>query len=178
MEKSSGISRSDIITAISLFAFAVLIIILFLSNKSQWSQRIATSQHEADSLRSSVLGRYEELRTLDSLSRRFTKDNQYDPLVENGFRMYGLFKDANDLYDPEMLANKFHISNVKSIKLIDAPDEKWYIVPVKGAHYIRPGESATSLAKMYYGNAADSVLLKAFNADFSPFRTVFIPFEK
>jgi nucleoid-associated protein YgaU len=177
--KPSGISRNDIITALSLFAFSVLLIVLFLSNKSQWTQKITASQHEADSLRSTVLEQYEELRTLDSLAGQTIRDNQYDALVSNGFRMYGLFKDTQDLYDIEMLANKFHIRNVKSIKVIDGPEErKWYVVPVKGAHFVRPGESATALARRYYGNATDSALIKDFNPEWAVFRMVFIPFEK
>jgi lipopolysaccharide export LptBFGC system permease protein LptF len=178
MEKSTGITRNDILTALALFAFAVLVIVLFLGNKAQWNQKIATSQLEADSLRNTVLAQYEELRTYDSLAGQYTRDNRYDPLVESGFRMYGLFKARRDVYDAEMLANKFHITNVKSIKYNEGPEETWFIIPVKGAHFVRPGESATSLAKYYYGNAADSVLIRDFNPDFGVFRTVFIPFEK
>ncbi len=170
--------RRDILTAVAVFALAVLLMLLFLSNKTNWTRQIAQAQHQADSLRENVMEKYETLRTYDSLATRALAENQYDPRAENGYRIYGLFKDPEGYYDWETLSAKFHISNPKSIKRSEADGEKWYVIPVKGVHFVRPGQSATTLARLYYANPADSVLITDFNGPLRSYQTAFVPFDK
>jgi hypothetical protein len=170
--------RRDILTALAVFALAVLLMLLFLSNKTNWTKQIAQAQHQADSLQANLGEQYEALHTYDSLAARTLADNQYDPRAENGYRIYGLFKDPHGHYDWETLSAKFHISNPKSIKKSEADGENWFVIPVKGVHFVRPGQSATALARLYYANLADSVLITDFNGPLRPYQMAFVPFDK
>lgn len=161
--------------------FTLTVILLFLVNKSRWIEEKKALQISFDSLRiaqGSRSWKAQEALLYDSLQKQFFRNNRYDPLVSNGFRMYGLFKDIQNTYTISEVAEKFNISNVKSIKVSEADGQNWYIVPVKGIHIVRPKENAGNIARLYYHNPADSVLIKAFNQKIVGGQMIFIPFDK
>jgi nucleoid-associated protein YgaU len=49
---------------------------------------------------------------------------------------------------------------------------------VKGTHFVRKGESASSLAKKYYNNPNDSSLIKDFNPTIKMGNMIFIPYNR
>ncbi|WP_250632712.1 hypothetical protein [Rhodoflexus caldus] len=179
---SSGeFSLERLITTIAVMLFTLTIIFLFLVNKSQWIEEKKVMEFRYDSLKMALGGKswkMQEALRYDSLQKQYFRNNRYDPLVSNGFRMYGLFKDFDNTYTISEVAEKFNISNPKSIKVSEADGENWYIVPVKGVHLVRPKETAASIARLYYRNSADSVLIKQFNQKISSGQMIFIPFEK
>jgi hypothetical protein len=178
---NSEFSLRNLITTIAVMLFTLTIIFLFLVNKSQWIEEKKAMQIRYDSLKiaqGSKSWKIQELLRYDSLQKLYFRDNRYDPLVSNNFRMYGLFKDFDNTYTISEVAAKFNISNPKSIKVSEADGQNWYIVPVKGVHLVRPKETATSIARLYYRNLTDSTLIKLFNQKLSVGQMIFIPFEK
>lgn len=175
-------SSERFITTLAVMLFTLTIIFLFLTNKSQWIEEKNALQRQIDSLlivQRSKTGQMKDLVLhYDSLQKQFFRNNRYDPLVSNGFRMYGLFKDAENIYTVGEVARRFNISNPKSIKMSEADGENWYIVPVKGIHMVRNKETLSAVARLYYRNPADSVLIKAFNPSFGTGQMIFIPFDK
>ncbi|MCS6967971.1 MAG: hypothetical protein NZM39_05255 [Bernardetiaceae bacterium] len=158
------------------------VILLFLVNKFRWIEEKHALESRYDSLLVIVklnnLPKARESAQYDSLQKLFFRHNQYDPLVTNGFRLYGLFKDVNNVYTLSTIAEQFNISNPNSIKISEVEGKNWYIVPVKGVHFVRLGETAGSIARIYYRNPADSVLIQLFNHKVSPGSVIFIPFDK
>jgi hypothetical protein len=173
-------SLKEILTSLLVFAFCVLLVVLYLANKSAWQHDLAAARQEADSLRNmwhSQSDVFSRQRQGDSLRAKLIYDNYYDPAVENDFRLYGLYKDKAGTYTIQTLARRFNISNENSIKSSEVAGEKWYIVPVKGVHLVLKGESAGSIARLYYFNPADSALIRDFNGVVRPGKMVFIPFN-
>jgi hypothetical protein len=178
---NSEFSSERLITTIAVMLFTLTVFFLFLTNKSEWLEEKRQMQAKYDSLKiaqGDKSWRMQEALYCDSLQKQYFRNNRYDPLVRNGFRMYGLFKDLDNIYTIGDVAEKFNISNPKSIKVSEVDGQNWYIVPVKGLHLVRPRETATSIARMYYRNLADSVLIKQFNHKVSSWQMIFIPFEQ
>lgn len=178
---NSEFSSQRLITTIAVMLFTLTVIFLFLLNKSQWIEEKKLMQIRYDSLKIAQGGKSwkaQEALRYDSLQKMYFRDNRYDPLVSNGFRMYGLFKDLDNTFTISEVAEKFNVSNPKSIKVSEADGQNWYIVPVKGVHLVRPRETATSVARLYYRNLADSSLIKQFNQQVTGGQMIFIPFEK
>ncbi|WP_448518622.1 hypothetical protein [Rhodoflexus sp.] len=174
-------STESLITTIAVMLFALTVIFLFLVNKSQWIEEKKEMQIRYDSLRIAQSGwgsKAQEALIADSLQKQYFRNNRYDPLVSNDFRMYGLFKDFDNTYTISEVAAKFNISNVRSIKVSEADGQNWYIVPVKGIHLVRPRETIGSIARYYYRNLSDSVLIKRFNQRIISGQVIFIPFDK
>ncbi|MCS7018652.1 MAG: hypothetical protein RMJ87_00930 [Cytophagales bacterium] len=178
---NSEFSTERLITTISVMVFTLVVIFLFLINKSKWIAEANALKQRYDSLalvQTSSQRQVREALRYDSLQKQFFRSNQYDPLVSNGFRIYGLFKDMDNVYTISEIARKFNISNPKSIKVSEADGQNWYIVPVKGIHMVRNKETVANIARYYYRNLADSVLIKAFNPVIRSGQVIFIPFDK
>lgn len=172
--------RNTLITALSVFALSSFIILLYMSSKNEWREKVQLFQSQNDSLqRFQVLLQTRLLKRAleDSIKQKIVYDTYFDPRVENNFRMYGLFKDRKGAYSTQTLARRFNISNEKSIKLSEADGEKWYIIPVKGVHFVEKGENLQSITVNYYSNRADSVLIKEFNGEIKSGTFIFIPYN-
>lgn len=173
-------SKVTLITALSIFFLSLFIIFLFLSSKAVWSQKIKEAEASVEPLRQeniTLKSKLEFYRKQDSVYAMMVGERVFDPKVLDNFRVYGLFKDKGQQYDLGEIAEKFHIPNEKAIKVSEVDGDNWFIVPVKGTHFVRKAETASSIAKKYYTNAADSMLIKDFNPIIKMGNMIFIPYN-
>lgn len=183
IEKTTEItfSQTTLITALSVFFLSLFVIFLFLSSKSSWTQKMKETEAKVEPLQQeniTLKSKLEFYRKQDSVYAQMIAARTFDPKDIENFRVYGLFKDKGQKYDLEEVAKKFNIPNAKSIKLTEVGDDNWFIIPVKGTHFVRKAESASSLAKKYYGNVNDSILIKDFNPTIKMGNMIFIPYNQ
>ena len=174
-------SQTTLITALSVFFLSLFVIFLFLSSKSSWNQQMKETQAQVEPLRQeniTLKSKLEFYRKQDSVYTQMISSRTFDAKDIENFRVYGLFKDKGQKYELEEVAKKFFVPNPKSIKLTEVGDDYWFIVPVKGTHFVRKGESASSLAKKYYNNVNDSSLIKDFNPTIKMGNMIFIPYNQ
>lgn len=179
------VQRTTIITILSVFGLTLFLIFLFLIQKAAWQQENNALKTELDSLRTSSQNlalefeeKVEQRRISDSLMHRKIYDNYFDAYDAQNFRLYALYKDSERKYgSASNLARAFNIENSESIKSNSVLGEMWYIVPIKGIHFVEKKQTWTSIAKKYYHNLNDSTLLKAFNKELQPNRFVIVPFN-
>ncbi|SFF50523.1 LysM peptidoglycan-binding domain-containing protein [Thermoflexibacter ruber] len=181
-EKEKVISKTTLITAMSVFFLSIFIIFLFLSSKEAWQQKIkeaSTYPPEIEDLRkenTTLKAKLDFYRKQDSVYTKLIATRTFDAKDTENFRMYGLFKDKDKKYTPEEMAAKFNIPNEKAIKITEVQGDNWFIIPVKGVHFVRKAETASSIAKKYYTLLRDSVLIKEFNPSIKIDNLVFIPY--
>jgi hypothetical protein len=174
-------SKTTLITALSVFFLSLFVVFLFLSSKSVWTQKIKDATSLLEPLRQeniTLKSKLEFYRKQDSVYAKMVGERIFDAKVIDNFRVYGLFKDKGQKYELEEIAKKFNIPNAKAIKMSEIDNEHWFIVPVKGTHFVRKAESASSIAKKYYNNVADSTLIKEFNPTIKMGNMIFIPYQK
>ncbi|WP_375561001.1 hypothetical protein ACE193_00175 [Bernardetia sp. OM2101] len=179
------VQRTTIITILSVFGLTLFLIFLFLIQKAAWKQENDLLKTELDSLRTSSQNlalefeeQVEQRRISDSLMHRKVYDNYFDAYDAQNFRLYALYKDTERKYGSDSnLARAFNIENPESIKSNRVLGEMWYIVPIKGVHFVEKKQTWTSIAKKYYHNLNDSTLLKTFNKELKPNRFVIVPFN-
>ncbi len=174
-------SKTTLITALSVFFLSLFVVFLFLSSKSVWTQKIKEAEATVEPLRQeniTLKSKLEFYRKQDSVYAKMVGEKVFDAKVIDNFRVYGLFKDKGQKYSIEEIAKKFNIPNAKAIKMSEVDEDNWFIIPVKGTHFVRKAESASSIAKKYYNNAADSILIKDFNPVIKMGNMIFIPYQK
>ncbi|GAB4109877.1 MAG: hypothetical protein OHK0057_37150 [Thermoflexibacter sp.] len=181
-EKEKVISKTTLITAMSVFFLSIFIIFLFLSSKAAWQQKIkeaSTYSPEIEDLRKEntmLKAKLDFYRKQDSVYTKLIAMRAFDAKDTENFRMYGLFKDKGKKYTLEEIATKFNIPNEKAIKITEVQGDNWFIIPVKGVHFVRKAETASSIAKKYYTLTRDSALIKEFNPSIKIDNLVFIPY--
>ncbi len=178
--EDSTFSKVTLITALSVFFLSLFIIFLFLSSKAVWIQKIKEVEAEVEPLRQeniTMRSKLEFYRKQDSVYAAMIGGRTFDPKVLDNFRVYGLFKDKGKKYTTEDIAEKFNVPNEKAIKVSEVDGDNWFIVPVKGTHFVRKAETASTIAKKYYINVADSMLIKDFNPVIKMGNMVFIPYN-
>jgi len=159
--------------------FVALISILYLQNRHSWKNEIAEQQILIDSLTSQIqlyADRVNELEQTETTAINSIRSHTFNSF-DTDFRIYGLFKTANKSQTRESISQRFNVYNASAIKYSDVLGERWFIVPVKGIHRLKEGESLGQLATLYYKKSADSVLLHDFNPIIAPQRVVFLPFD-
>lgn len=179
------VQRTTIITTLSVFGLTLFLIFLFLIQKAAWKQENNTLKTELDSLRTSSQDlalefeeKVEQRRISDSLMHRNVYDNYFDAYDAQNFRLYALYKDSERKHGSSSnLARAFNIENSESIKSNSVLGEMWYIVPIKGVHFVEKKQTWTSIAKKYYHNLNDSTLLKTFNKELKSNHFVIVPFN-
>ena len=179
------VQRTTIITVLSVFGLTLFLIFLFLIQKAAWQQENDALKTELDSLRTSSQElaiefeeKIEKRHISDSLMYRKVYDNYFDAYDAQNFRLYALYKDSEKRYSSiSELARAFNIENSNSIKSNSVLGEMWYIVPVKGIHFVENKQTWTSIARKYYHNLNDSSLLKTFNKELKPNHFVVVPFN-
>ncbi len=179
------VHRTTIITILSVFTLTIFLIFLFLIQKADWKQENDLLKTELDSLRTSSQNlaiefdeKIEQRRISDSLMHRKVYDTYFDAYDAQNFRLYALYKDSERRYNSTSnLARAFNIENSESIKSNNVLGEMWYIVPIKGVHFVEKKQTWTTIAKKYYHNLNDSTLLKAFNKELKTNRFVIVPFN-
>lgn len=177
--------KTTIITILSVFGLTLFLIFLFLIQKSAWKQENDMLKTELDSLRRSSQNlalefeeKVQQRHISDSLMHRKIYDNYFDAYDAQNFRLYALYKDSEREYgSASNLARAFNIENSESIKSNSVLGEMWYIVPIKGIHFVEKKETLTSITKKYYHNLNDSTLLKTFNRELKPNNFIIVPFN-
>jgi len=177
--------RTTIITILSVFGLTLLLIFLFLVQKASWKRENDSLKTELDSLRTSSQNlalefeeKVEQRRISDSLMYRKVYDNYFDAYDAQNFRLYALYKDSEQKYGSASgLARVFNIENSESIKSNSVSGEMWYIVPIKGIHFVEKKQTWESITKKYYHNLNDSILLKTFNKELKPTNFIIVPFN-
>ncbi len=177
--------KNGLITAISVAVLTVFISFLYLSNRSEWTHQLAKLQSTNDSLmaiqtgRGSTVGKAAaDIVLADSLARVEVYKNYFDPTDFDKFRPYGVFKDTSGTYSSTSLAERFNVQPPAAIKEASRVGSSvWYIVPVKGVHLVRKGETLETIAKYYYFNSQDATLIAEFNPTIKEGQFVFIPFN-
>lgn len=168
-EALSGITRRQIITAISIFCMCLFITTLYLRQRIEWNKRIEDSLD----LVTTYKARYLLVHKQDSLKNLYFKKHTFDPSNESGKQLYGFLEDKERSYAVSDLAFQFNVTQPKSIKIA----ENGFIVPIKAVHFVQKNETAGSIAKIYYKKVQDSVLIKAFNKSIQAQEPIFIPFD-
>lgn len=169
------------LTFAAFSAFFLLLMFLYLQKHGFMGMQALESQQKSDSLML-VNARYQ--RQLEIFSEqetnRFAKvrDNYFDAYDNQHFRIYGLFRDKARKFSENDVSVMFNIFNPNAIDSKEVMGERWFIVPVKGLHYLQPGESITEITNYYYQNPADSQLIKKFNFKVEAGRHLFIPFSQ
>lgn len=179
------VHRTTVITIVSVFGLTLFLIFLFLIQKSAWKQENDALKTELDSLRISNQNlalefdeKIEQRRVSDSLMYRSIYDNYFDAYDAQNFRLYALYKDSERKFgSASNLASAFNIENSESIKSNSVLGQMWYIVPIKGIHFVEKKQTWTTIAKKYYHNLNDSTLLKTFNKELEPNRFIIVPFN-
>lgn len=174
--ETQHITRTQVITALSVFAFSLCIVFLFLQHKTHWlnEYKEATKglQAENEAFRKQIA----EYRTADSLRQKFIFNSYFDSKDEKNFRLYGLFKSKDTENKTSEIAKRFHVP-AKAIQVQEFEKETWYIVPIKAIHWVKPSETPESIAKLYYFDKNDVRLIKEFNPKFENGSMVYIPFN-
>ncbi|MEH0156652.1 hypothetical protein V6R21_21160 [Limibacter armeniacum] len=173
--------RNAILTFSVFVAFTALVLMLHRNNEAKWESRLEENKTLFDSLSKDVTLLSDEVEAFKKLQAKEVgsiKATGFDPYDGQHFRMYGLLRDKKRVYTRTMIAEKFNIYNPAAIEYKDAMDERWFIVPVKGVHYVKKGETAFSIGKLYYKNPKNHKLIQDFNPKINAGRYIFIPFEQ
>lgn len=174
------LDRKSLVTTLLVFLFSGLLAVLYTNNRSDWLDENQQLQRTNDSLQvanEELLREWREVRRRDSLEVRKIYANYFDPYDAEEFRMYGLYRDAERQYSASEVAERFNIETASAVKYSLVLDEDWYIVPVKGVHLVRKGDTPESIAKRYYFSPKDAALIRAFNGKLKPGKFIFIPFN-
>ncbi|GAB4332687.1 MAG: hypothetical protein OHK0038_08510 [Flammeovirgaceae bacterium] len=164
-------------TLLAFILFSIFILMLYFYKVDKWNIAI----NKMDSLEQVANQTTKKLLLLEKqekLKSENIKNHYFDSFDNDKYRVYGLLRDKEKKYKISEISTMFNIFNTNAIKVSEVMGEQWFIVPVKGVHFMQAGENATSLAKKYYTDAADSILIKKFNPNLEPYRHVFIPFNK
>ncbi len=95
----------------------------------------------------------------------------------SSYKIYGFYRDKSGKQELSAIAKKFSIKSEKAIKIAEVNGEKAYIVPVKGLHIAKNGDTAFSIARKYYKNDKLAKLIEDFNGEIQAGMTVFLPFN-
>lgn len=187
--------RGTLLSGLAVFVFCFVVGLVFWNQKTTSEQEIEQYKLQVTRLQNlledkaaeeKLRKRKDSLQKADSMrSENFTGANtevtelpypqKFDPLDRKNFRLYGLFKDENNELSAAKLAEKFNV-RADAVKSFDAEGGKWYIVPIKIAHYLRKGETAEGLARRYYKNNKKASLILDFNKRFDAETWIYIPF--
>ncbi len=181
MTQKASLSRHELLSAFFMFLCALLVIFLHLNSRQNWKKEMQRTQIRAELLLDSaqrISAQAQLQKQDDSLRIRAIKMNYFDAYDENHFRIYGLFRDKNRSFSEAEVAKKFNIASPNAIKKSEVGEEFWFIVPVKGVHFVKQGESSQSIAQKYYFDPKGAALIEAFNyQQIKAGKTIFIPFN-
>ncbi len=174
--ESEHITRAQVITALSVFAFSLCIVFLFLQHKSHWIREFQEATKDLQTENEAFRKQIAEYKKADSMQKKFFFNTYFDAKDGSNFRLYGLLKSKGIKSKTSEIAKKFNVS-AKAIQVQDFEKETWYIVPIKAIHWVKPNETPESIAKLYYFDKNDVRLIKEFNTKFEKGSMVYIPFN-
>jgi ABC-type Na+ efflux pump permease subunit len=216
------VSKSTIITVISVFMISVFVIALFLINKSEWEKKLIiaqvnqgytpkvaekiekatpnesiisvdkelekAAQEDSQNADNDVKAIDEETKlALETENNRLKAELQVFKAADSirisnmsqmsSYKIYGLYRDKTLKQTDISVAKKFNIKSEKAIKNAEINGEKAFVVPVKGVHIAKNGDTAFSIARKYYKNNEKlSKLIEEFNGEIQAGMIVFLPF--
>ena len=177
-------NSSAIPTIINILAFTIFVAFtayLYITNQNKWQTSVENNAYLADSLKeltSEYQNQLEKYQEDEELRTQVLKETRFDPFDSDNFRLYGLFRDVEKRYSSMEVSLMFNVNNANAVKSSDVLGERWFIIPMKGIHFWKEGETLTDIASMYYAEKKDSLLISKFNLDGAPGKFVFIPFDK
>ncbi|MEN7551068.1 Stp1/IreP family PP2C-type Ser/Thr phosphatase [Rapidithrix thailandica] len=182
MPSKEGISpKRTLLSVVSFLIFSAFIVLLYLQKQQAWEADLNKMQSYADSLKNVAYHYKEKAETLQQAQQgaiQSIRDHYFDSFDSDHYRLYGLLRDKNKEFNTAELSLRYNIFNTSAIKSSETLGERWFIVPVKGLHYVKEGETLTDIAEKYYTELADSSLVERFNPDVQPGKFIFIPFNK
>lgn len=95
----------------------------------------------------------------------------------SSYKIYGLYRDKSGKQNEAEVAKKFHIKTEKAIKTAEINGEKAFVIPVRGVHIAKNGDTAFSIARKYYKNEKLANLIEDFNGEIKAGMIVFLPFN-
>lgn len=142
-----------------------------------------TDDSNENTIENDKQGNQELIAEIEKLKQENRNLKTADSVRMNGFmamasyKIYGLYKDKSGKLTDKDVAKKFNIKSEKAIKIAEINGEKAYVVPVKGVHIAKSGDTAFSIAKKYYKNDKQAKLVEDFNGEIQAGQTVFLPFN-
>ena len=146
----------------------------------------AEKADEQESKKNKTIGNEQDIEELEAENERLKQENKAfrtaDSVRMQGFlamasyKIYGLYRDKSGKQTEKEVAKKFYIKSEKAIKSAEINGEKAFVVPVKGIHIAKSGDTAFSIAKKYYKNEKQAQLITDFNGEIQAGQTVFLPF--
>lgn len=186
LESTSAVMRHAY-TLLAVLALLALIGFVYYGQKQSWLQQESDYQQKIAGLEQALKKQQVPSRKsmmVDSTAAMRVQEMQeavagyrYDLQDFANFRMYGLFKDTANVWTADSLAKVFHV-DARSIAQRQAGSGHWFIVPVKGVHYVQAGETAMNISRIYYKNEKDAQLILRFNQrKVRAGHYVFVPFN-
>jgi hypothetical protein len=146
----------------------------------------AEKADEQETKKSKAIGNEQDTEELEAENEKLKQENKAfrtaDSVRMQGFlamasyKIYGLYRDKSGKQTEKEIAKKFYIKSEKAIKIAEINGEKAFVVPVKGIHIAKSGDTAFSIAKKYYKNDKQAQLITDFNGEIQAGQTVFLPF--
>lgn len=174
--KRQETNKGSVATFVAFILFSLTIGVLYINSRHEWVYRASYAEYVADSLRVELADsrslRNKEIQRIDNV-----RHNEFDPYDSQDYRVYGLYRDEERKYTASQVATFFNVFPPNAVKSSDVIGERWHIVPIKTVHFYDGNETLTEIAKLYYKNIKDSVLISRFNHTIDPERHLFIPFD-
>lgn len=146
----------------------------------------AQKADEQETKKDKAIGNEQDTEELEAENEKLKQENKAfraaDSVRMQGFlamasyKIYGLYRDKSGKQTEKEVAKKFYIKSEKAIKSAEINGEKAFVVPVKGIHIAKSGDTAFSIAKKYYKNDKQAQLITDFNGEIQAGQTVFLPF--
>ncbi len=168
-------------TLIFFTTYTLVVFFLYLINQQAWTAKNHQLNRQADSLKNQIAGYRQQLSNFkkrDSLQQVALASQKFDGYDSQGFRVYGLIRDEEKRYTVESISSKFNIFPPSSVKSADVLGERWFIIPIKGLHFVETNQSSGQIARLYYRDLKDSVLIQHFNPQIKEGRFICIPFDR
>ncbi|GAA4829235.1 hypothetical protein [Algivirga pacifica] len=176
----SFLDRNAYATFLVFSLFAALMLLLFFSYETYWEQKLESKDaiRQEEQLKvEELIGQIKELQADKKQQINAIREEAFDPYDKKQYRMYGLFRDTKNQYSRTTVAELFNIYAPAAIESKVKMGERWFVVPVKGIHWVEKGDTAFSIAKLYYENPENHRLITRFNGKLKAGTFVFIPFE-
>lgn len=127
-------------------------------------QRIEQLKSEASNLNTQLM----TIKTREQKRIEKIKHRAFDFDAKH-LRIYGLIKSNTTSIPPQFLTKSQMAAmfNVKEETIRDINFKKsntsWFLIPIKGLHYVEEGETLLDLAQKYYIDTGNSILIRYFN---------------
>jgi hypothetical protein len=174
------LTSQQIVSTIAFVLFLSFLAVLYVADRTAWQNEIHIQKQQLDSLNKlamQLLPQHNSIAAVEEQRIKAIAAHRFDAFNAGDYRVYGLFRDENKQFTISQISEKYGIHNLSAIKVTDVLGERWFVVPVKGTHFVKKGENAGKIAALYYKNAADSTLILDFNTNIRVGKFIFIPFN-